>query len=212
MATTFAPVVPTGLAATAVTDTRIDLTWVDTNPDETGYKVERCAGESCSDFAPLAQVGANTGSFTDNGLVPSASYCYRVQAYKTTSCGWEQFYSNPSCVKTISQHPDSLTATALNSFKIQLNWSDLASDEDGFEIEKLLWNERWLRILIVGPNVTTYTDTIGIEPLKEYRYRVRAFRGTQKSPYSNEALAGCVRDGNTLNTTPPFTQGDSTCP
>jgi len=212
MATTFAPVVPTGLSATAVTDTRIDLTWVDTNPDETGYKVERCAGESCSDFAPLAQVGANTGSFTDNGLVPSASYCYRVQAYKTTGCGWEQFYSNPSCVKTISQHPDSLTATALNSFKIQLNWSDLASDEDGFEIEKLLWNERWLPITIVGPNVTTYTDTIGIEPLKEYRYRVRAFRGTQKSPYSNEALVSCVRDGNTIYTTPAFTPGDTTCP
>ena len=89
----------------------------------------------------------------------------------------------------------------MNSFKIQLNWSDLASDEDGFEIEKLLWNEKWLPISIVGPNVTTYTDTKGVEPLKEYRYRVRAFRGTEKSPYSNEALVSYTKDGNTINCT-----------
>ncbi|MFZ2196828.1 MAG: hypothetical protein WAV13_03780, partial [Thermodesulfovibrionales bacterium] len=73
--------------------------------------------------------------------------------------------------------------------------------EDGFEVEVQVWNGRWALIATVGPNVTTYTDTQGIEPLNTYTYRVRAYKGASRTLYTYSPLV----------TTPAFTDGDNTC-
>ncbi len=36
----------------------MSLAWTDTNPDEDGFSIERCAGASCTDFAPVATTAA----------------------------------------------------------------------------------------------------------------------------------------------------------
>jgi hypothetical protein len=82
---------PTGLSATAASGTRIDLAWTDNASNETGFRVERCSGAGCTNFA---QIGANTAAdvkaFADEfGLVVGTSYSYRVQAFNATaSSGW----------------------------------------------------------------------------------------------------------------------------
>ena len=44
----------------------------------TGYRVERCQGAGCSNFA---QVGTPSGTtFGDSGLLAGTSYSYRVRA------------------------------------------------------------------------------------------------------------------------------------
>ncbi len=200
-ATTPTPTVPSGLTATAATDTAIDLVWTETNADETGFKIERCAGDGCTDFAEIGAVGPSVTAYQDATAQPSITYCYRVRAYKTTTCGWDTGYSNTACDLSFSAHPINLTATPLNAFKIKLDWTDVSVDEVGFEIEVQAWNGKWVNIATVGAGITTFTDTRGIEPQKEYRYRVRAVRGSDKSPYSNEASA----------TTPARQSGDDTC-
>lgn len=204
--TTPAWVNPSGLTATAVTDTQIDLAWSDTTTDESGFKLEMCSNGLCAsdqDFTQIGLTGADVTNYSIYNLDPSKSYCFRVRTYKTVACGWNTDYSNTACDLTISARPTNLTALALNSFKIRLNWVDNASDEDGFEIEAQVWNGRWAHIATVGQNVTTFTDTNGIEPLKTYNYRMRSYRGLDKSPYYYLA---------TPVTTPPYTPGDSTCP
>jgi hypothetical protein len=196
-----APVAPTGLVATAATDTQIDLSWNDTTNDELGFKIERCVSTGCTDFAQVATRGVDKTSYSNTALSPSTTYCYRVRAYKQGTCGWDTEYTLPACALTISAHPTTLTATPLNAFKIRLDWADNASDEDGYEIEAQVWNGKWVKTGSVGANVHTLTDTAGIEPQKSYNYRVRAVRGALKSPYSNEAPA----------TTPAYVSGDNTC-
>jgi hypothetical protein len=169
--------------------------------DETGFRIERCEGTGCSDFAQIAETGASINSYPDEGRTPSTSYCYRVKTYKTAACGWDTGYSAAACDLTFSQSPTGLTATAINSMKIQLEWSDNAQDEDGYEIEIMAWNGKWVRTASTGPNVQSFIDTVGIEPDKQYVYRVRAFRGSDKSQYI-EALPV---------TTPAFEAGDDTC-
>jgi hypothetical protein len=70
---------------------------------------------------------------------------------------------------------------------IQLTWTDNATGEDGFSIERKLSGGAYSEITTVGPNVTTYTD-MGLAPNVPYAYRVRAYKlpGPVYSGYSND--------------------------
>jgi len=66
------PAVPTGLTATAVSPTQINLTWNASTAGVAGYDV--CRGE--------ATLATTTGtSFQHTGLTPGTTYNYRVSAY-----------------------------------------------------------------------------------------------------------------------------------
>jgi hypothetical protein len=61
-----APSAPAGLKATAVSRSRIDLSWSDTSTNETRFEIERStAGRT---FQLVAAVGSNSVSFVDTGL------------------------------------------------------------------------------------------------------------------------------------------------
>jgi hypothetical protein len=87
---------PTSATATAVSSSRINLTWIDNSSSETGYKIERKRTISGT-YAQIAQVGANVQSYSDtNGLAPGTRYYYRVRATNGTI---NSDYSNqPSAV------------------------------------------------------------------------------------------------------------------
>src|SRR5437762_1163742 len=68
---------PSDLTASA---TLINLSWTVAadNVGVTGYRVERCQGAACSNFAQIA--APTTSAFNDTGLTASTSYSYRVRA------------------------------------------------------------------------------------------------------------------------------------
>ncbi|PYN30521.1 MAG: hypothetical protein DMD98_18850, partial [Candidatus Rokuibacteriota bacterium] len=72
------PTAPSNLTATPGS-TQINLAWTAStdNVGVTAYRVERCQGAGCSDFAQIATPGAT--AFSDTGLTPSTSYSYRVR-------------------------------------------------------------------------------------------------------------------------------------
>ena len=45
------PAAPSGLSATAVSSSQINLAWTDNANNETGFKIESCQGAGCSNFA-----------------------------------------------------------------------------------------------------------------------------------------------------------------
>ena len=74
------PSAPTGLTATAAGSGQVNLNWTAStdNVGVTGYRVERCQGAGCTNFA---QVGTPTATaFSDTGLAPSTTYRYQVRA------------------------------------------------------------------------------------------------------------------------------------
>src|SRR5262249_23030787 len=80
---TTAPTAPTGLTATAASNSQINLSWTAStdNVGVTGYRVERCQGTGCTTFA---QIGTPTAtSFGDTGLLASTTYRYRAPAPAT---------------------------------------------------------------------------------------------------------------------------------
>ncbi|WP_295452861.1 Ig-like domain-containing protein [uncultured Thiodictyon sp.] len=78
-ADTQAPSSPTTLSAVAIGTGQINLTWAAAtdNVAVTGYRVERCAGASCTNFAQIATPVTTT--YSDTGLAAD-TYRYRVRA------------------------------------------------------------------------------------------------------------------------------------
>jgi hypothetical protein len=72
------PATPTSLTCEAVSSSQIDLSW-DASTGANGYYVYRCEGTGCT---PTVRVHTASGtSWSDTGLNPSTSYCYRATAY-----------------------------------------------------------------------------------------------------------------------------------
>jgi len=98
---TAVPAAPTALTATAVragkSRVQVNLGWSDNASNETGYRVERCAGSGCTGFATIAALAANARSYTDAAVLRRTTYRYRVAA--TGSAG-SSAYSNVASVST----------------------------------------------------------------------------------------------------------------
>jgi len=92
------PLTPTGLIATPVSTSQIDLTWVDNATDETAYFVERSA-DGDSGWSQFAELGADTTTFSDTALDPNVTWYYRVRAYRAGD-GQYSAYSNIHNAKT----------------------------------------------------------------------------------------------------------------
>src|ERR1043165_3508368 len=93
------PNAPSNLTATGVSGSQINLAWTDNSNNETGFKVERCQGNNCTNFAEITQVGANATSFADTGLVSNTFYRYRVRAFNGSG---NSAYSNIARGKTLN--------------------------------------------------------------------------------------------------------------
>ncbi len=83
--------------------------------------------------------------------------------------------------------PTALTALASSGTVINLNWTDNATDETGFIIErKDAGSSVWNPIDTVAPNTTQYSDA-QLTPNTIYSYRVYCKNAFGNSPYSNIA-------------------------
>jgi uncharacterized delta-60 repeat protein len=220
--TTTKPVAPV-ITATVISSAQINITW----PVVLGassYKLERKKGTdsyslkdtvaiaysqlycdatyptvACPNLTPI------TAIYADSGLSANTTYCYRMQA--GNSSGGDSAYSGEKCVTTpLMVESQNLTVTPVNAFVIRLNWTPLCSTPpctvpEGFIVERMIRDGIWVEIAVVGPLATSFTDRIAIDPIKQYRYRVRSFSGQSLSPYV---------EGMTF--TPPYKAGDNVGP
>jgi titin len=89
--------------------------------------------------------------------------------------------------------PILLRADSVTSSQIRISWTDIASDETGFKIERVETGI-YVEIATVGANVTEYTDS-SLRTCHTYWYQVRAYNASGDSDYSNtisETTLGCV--------------------
>lgn len=108
--TTTAPTIATGLSSTASNNEQINVGWIDTSNNETGFKLERKIGSA--DWLELATLPANSTGYQDSNVNVAEQYTYRVLAYNdngsTTSATTsttlltvlaygEQQYNNQAC-------------------------------------------------------------------------------------------------------------------
>jgi len=182
------PAAPGGLAATAVSNARVDLTWTDNAGDEAGFKIEIKIGAAGA-YTQIATAGANVTSFSSTGLEASTQYFYRVRAYNASG---NSAYSNEANATTLPDPPaapGNLTAATVSKTQITLAWTDTSNNETGFKIERKLASAvAYAQIAAVGANVTSYASN-GLTANTAYSYRVLAYNAGGNSVYSNIAGA-----------------------
>lgn len=87
---------PSGLTATAASQTSVDLQWSDNSDNEGEFRIERATDPAFG--SPVVQgVWADSTTFTDSGLSPGTTYYYRVRAMNATD---SSAYSNVASVTT----------------------------------------------------------------------------------------------------------------
>ncbi|WP_221407730.1 fibronectin type III domain-containing protein [Thermoflexibacter ruber] len=198
------PTAPNNLTATANSNTQITLNWTDNSNNETGFRIERSTTAG-SGFTELTNVEANVTTFTNTNLQAGTTYFYRVRAYNAAG---NSAYSNEASATTSQPTPttptapSSLTATANSTTQITLNWTDNATNETGFRIERSTTaGSGFTEIAQVGADLTTFTNT-NLQAGTTYFYRVRAYNAAGNSAYSNEASATTLQPTPTTPTAP----------
>jgi fibronectin type 3 domain-containing protein len=189
------PTAPSNLAASGISSTEIDLTWVAAtdNVGVTSYLIEQCQGTGCSSFVQIA--ASTTTSFTNTGLSSGSSYSYRVRA--TDAAGNLGSYSNIGTASTSQPDtqapsaPSALVAAAVSSSQINLAWN-AATDNVGvtsYLVERCQ-GTNCTTFAQVGTSAMTPFSNTGLSGGVAYSYRVRATDAAgNQGPYSNTATA-----------------------
>lgn len=87
---TLPPTPPSGLTATAVSTTEIDLVWVDNSNNEESFKIERKTGAG-GVYAEIDTVAAGVTTYQNTGLAHSTQFFYQVRAWNSAG---NSAYSN----------------------------------------------------------------------------------------------------------------------
>jgi hypothetical protein len=181
-ATPAPPVAPSDLSGTATGAYVVNLTWRDNASNELGYRIESKIGATGT-YEVLTTLGPNTTAATITSLIEGTQYYFRLQA---VNAGGVSAYSNETSVTTVLIAPSSLTATALSSSQVVLNWTDNSSNETGYTVERSpVTDTNYTQIATLPANTTSFTDS-GLSEATKYWYRVRAYNTYTTSAYSGE--------------------------
>jgi len=95
-----APAAPSSLAATAISESQINLTWTDNSSGTASFIIVRAIGTG--GFVQLATVPAGLNTYSDTSLSPGTKYTYSVEA---TGPGGQSDFSNASTATTPGATP-----------------------------------------------------------------------------------------------------------
>ena len=193
------PKAPSNAAAAAVNESRINVSWQDNAPNETGYEIWRSSAGPTGTFSPIATTVANVTTYGDASLSPLTQYCYRIRAYRTTSGKWSYSdFSNTACATTpappVPSAPSATSGVPGSSSTVNVTWKDNSSNEDGFRVERSLdGGTSWTAGTTTAANVIAWDDA-GRTSEQPVCYRAVAFN-----------LGGNSGPSNISCTTPPGT-------
>jgi hypothetical protein len=173
---------PSNLKATIVSEKEITLTWKDNSNNETSFKIEQKSSTS-NYWYEIDSVIANRTSCTIGNLKSDKLYTFRVFAYNSTYNISSESVECEIAIIPLSP-PSDLTVKTKSSSVISIEWTDNSTSEEGFIIERKSKDSDFKEIAKTDSNVTKFVD-YNLQAEKEYYYRVRAFKGTSYTTYSN---------------------------
>ena len=161
------------------------------NASADGYIVEMYQSGK---WARVAKITSNsTTTFRKVGLKAGTVYNFRVKAYKMY--GSTAVYSEYSATVAARTNPSvvkgaKLTGRAADALRI--NWSKNAS-ADGYIVEMYQGN-KWVRAAKITNNSTTTFRKAGLKASSVYKFRVRAYKMSGKTPlYGNYSATVTAR-------------------
>jgi chitodextrinase len=179
------PSTPANLRVTATTANSVSLAW------DSSAAAAGCTLQGYRIYRNGNQVGTPTGaSYTDNGLTPSTSYSYTVQAVDTSSHVSAQSGAiNGSTVAdtTPPSVPANLRSTLKTSTSIAIAWN--ASTDNGGVKDYVIFRNGTQ----IGTSTTTAFTAGALTPSTSYSFTVRA-----RDMANNQSAASATLTESTL--------------
>ena len=196
---------PRNLLATSAAN-QVTLSWsASTETGLQGYHVYRAA-TSAGPFTKLTATPQAGTSYSDSTGSSGQSYAYMVRTLKLDAVPGGSYYNlshgalatlsvNPATAAPLN--PTNLAVVQTSSVAATLTWTDQASNETGFRIErKTSAGGAYASIGTAGANATTFADSGPFTQGTAYYYRVFATGSAGDSLAANEtsfeAAAGAV--------------------
>lgn len=172
--------VPTGLNATGVSASQINLSW-NASSGATGYNIKR----STTPGGPYTAIatGVPVTSYSNTGLTPGTIYYYIVTAIDSSS---ESGISSQASAITAPGAPSGLTATEGDT-QVLLNWSAVAG-ATSYNVKRAITSGGPYSTLATGVVAPSYTST-GLANGTTYYYVVSAVNTAGQGSNSNQAGA-----------------------
>lgn len=192
---------PTHLTATLATPIDIDLKWQDNAANEAGYLVEYSPYAN-DEFDTITALPPDSTKYRHPHLMPHTRFVFRVRPFfgpasntaeiKTGGAGEQQpptigqmadtnspsagFKVSIRSMKTFAQAaPTDLRATLIPPAGVKLDWTDHASDADGYLLEiKPEWDSKFKPSAVFPPHMTTITS-YNFPRNSKFTFRVRPF-------------------------------------
>jgi hypothetical protein len=176
---------PSNLAMVSRTSTSVIVSWTDNSSDESHFILEHSFdGQS---WTALPAISANSTSSTATNLLCYVDYQFRIRAYQ--SSGAYSIYSNFVTIKTdicpALAAPTNFRTNGATGNSVTIAWSDNATTETGYMVERVLnGGNDWTIIAVLPVNTTSYTNT-GLSCSNSYQYRVQSYRTTGTIAFSS---------------------------
>jgi hypothetical protein len=126
------PSAPGNLAATALDDHRVSLTWTNNDPAAT-VQIERAREDGVFDAIPSPADPSATGTTDAQGLLAGVTFIYRAQAVVEGASPSD--FSDTSSATVFPAAPVNLRATALDVDKIELTWDNASAIETDYFVQ-----------------------------------------------------------------------------
>jgi titin len=162
---------------------QVTLNWSDASDNELGFRIER--SENGFNHVVIATLGANATSYVDSTVKLGTNYYYLIRAFNEAGPGGA-VAASVSIPAVLLQTPGGLTATAITSQQVNLEWVDNSSGESGFHIERSTGGGAYVVIGNAGANFRNFYD-VTTSATTTYTYRIAAFDMFGSSAYSNFA-------------------------
>ncbi len=179
------PNAPSSLTAAFNTaGTKVVLNWKDNSNNESAFFIQRRT--DTTSYATIGKVGQNVKTYTDGSILANTTLYYQVLAYRTA--GGYSLPSNEASIVVASLNPaapTNLRATGIRRQAVDLAWTDNATNENGFYVERSTDGVNFTRVLTLAGANTVKATASGLAPSTTYYFRVQAYNGFGVSAYSN---------------------------
>jgi hypothetical protein len=173
--------IASGIAATAISPSEIDLTWPLGSQQVDGFQLFRSTSGATGSYSLIASTAASATSYADVGLTGGTSYCYEVRSFRRNGRNIAySAYSAAACVTTKLDAPSGTQAMPLSSSSIRVSWSNSSGNQDGFRVEQASGVDGpWTSGGTVAADATSLVLSVASE--QRLCYRVLAFNAAGNS-------------------------------
>lgn len=185
-----APLAPTNLTASTVSETQVQLNWTDNATDETAYEVYASTSPNAG-YSYLGALPPGTTSYLHSGLNDNTVYYYRLRAINADGGSGVASASAKTVEDVVAPTiPQNLRFTAVSRTSMSIAW-DAATDFVGITQYEIFRNEE-----LLSTSTTNSFTANGLVPFRLYRFKVRVRDAAgNTSGFSNQVSAVAANSG-----------------